>query len=53
MKTLNYQLLDDNLNLLACFKNQESLLNYCDTLPNMGRNYYIYNTVTKKSYQLI
>lgn len=52
MKTFNFQLLDNNLNLIDSFKTQKSLLKYCDGLDNAGRGFYIYNTITKKTVQL-
>lgn len=52
MKTLKYQLLDENLNILKYFNTQGELLDYTDTLPNLGKGMYIYNTVRKNSIQL-
>jgi hypothetical protein len=50
---MNFQLLNDKLEVVNEFKTLNSLLNYTDTLPNMGRGLYYYSKRVKKSYQLV
>ena len=50
---MNFQLLDTNLEVVKDFKTLNSLLEYTDILPNMGRGLHYYNKITKKSFQLV
>lgn len=50
---MNFQLLNNSLEVIKEFKTLNSLLNYTDTLPNMGRGLYYYSKRVKKSFQLV
>jgi hypothetical protein len=50
---MNFQLLNSKLEVVNEFKTLNSLLNYTDTLPNMGRGLYYYSKRVGKSYQLV
>ena len=51
---MKYQLLNSKLQAIAHFKTLEGLLDFCENrLQNKGKGAFVYNTATKKSFQLI
>lgn len=50
---MNFQLLNNSLEVVKEFKTLNNLLDYTDTLPNMGRGLYYYSKRVQKSFQLV
>ena len=50
---MNFQLLNTNLEVVREFRTLNCLLDYTDSLNDMGRGLYYYNKKTKKSFQLV
>ena len=50
---MNFQLLNNSLEVVKEFKTLNSLLDYTDTLPNMGRGIYYFSKKIGKSFQLV
>jgi hypothetical protein len=48
-----FQLLNEKLEVIKEAKTQKAILEYTDTLPNMGRGLFIYSKRAGKSIQLV